>query len=308
MKGKIACLLLAGVLGIGSPANACIGPTNVEGVAFTNGEEFNFESISALGVCGTNYQTVLSDRGGTAVSYPCHYDSKAMAFFGNMGISFQKDIMINCFGIIFPLSEEAMSSHTPISKEVFDFTAAVKTELEWLSSHKVITVDNEEISTIVESLKSTDNGGMQYWTLQKKALAYNSWYTFDTLHGTWGGTDLNSVNSVQTVRGINGCSGIQIPTFETLQPVAVKESWQQSENRKNVQFTVSGHRLNIQGLQANQQVDLKMISITGKVINSFSAKGTSNNHQIELGNIVPGTYLIRTTTSGAALNKSVVVY
>jgi hypothetical protein len=307
MKRKTVIFLIAAVLYSGLPVSACLGPTNVEGVAFTNGEKINFDSISALGTNGVNYKVVLSDRGGTTVSYPSHYDSKVMVFFGNIGTSFQQDIILNCFGLIYPLSEEILSSHTSISKEVFDFTAAVKAELEWLSAHKIIVLDNAAIHTIVESLKNTNNGGMQYWTLQKNALAYNSWYTYDTINGTWGGGSVNGINSVKSVNGVNGCSGIEIPALTILHPVSVKEQVQQSETRENIQFTVSGRRLNIQGLQANQHVDLTIISTTGEVINSFSVKGTFN-HQIELGNIVPGTYLIRMMTSGAIINKSVVVY
>jgi hypothetical protein len=307
MRGMTVIFLIAAVLYIGLPASACIGPTNVEGVAFTNGEKLNFESISTLGTAGVNYQTILSDKGGTTVSYPCHYNSKAMAFFGNMGTLYQQNIMLDCFGIIFPLSEEMMSSHTPISKEIFDFTAAVKTELEWLSAHKIITLDNEAINTIVDSLKRANNGGMQYWTLQKKALAYNSWYTFDTLHGTWGGVDLDAVNSVKSVRGINGCSGILIPSFETLQPVAVKDPVQLPENGNKIQFTIAGHTLKMQGLQADQHTLVKMVSITGKTIKSFFVKG-STDHKVELGNVVPGTYLISTITTGAIQNKSVIFY
>lgn len=306
MRGMTAGLLLAGVLHIGSPVTACVGPTNVEGVAFTNGEKINFESISALGTAGVNYQTVVNDKGGTTISYPCHYDSKAMAFFGKMGTLYQQNAMINCFGVIYPLSEEMMNSHTPISKEVFNFTVAVKTELEWLSAHKLIALDNGAIDTIVEGLKSTNNGGMQYWTFQKKTLAYNSWYTYDTLHGTWGGVDLDAVNSVKSVRGINGCSGVQLPAFEVLQPVTVRKLTKRAENSP-VRFTLMGSTLKIQELQSNETVDIKVVSITGKIIKSFSVKGASG-HQIELGNFVPGAYLLRLSMSGATVNKSVVFH
>jgi hypothetical protein len=204
------------------------------------------------------------------------------------------------------LPEEMMSSHSPISKEMFDFTAAVKAELEWLSAHKIIAIDNAAISTIAESLKSANNGGMQYWTFQKRALAYNSWYTYDTLHGTWSGVDLD-INSVKSVRGINGCSGIQIPAFETLQPVAVNKRVQQSENGKEIQFSVSGQTLKIQGLQSNQYTHMKVVSITGKVVKSFFVKGNAD-HQIELGNVVPGTYLINASALGIIHNQSVIIY
>jgi hypothetical protein len=306
MRGMTVIFLIAAVLSFGLPASACLGPTNVEGVAFTNGEKLNFDSISALGTAGVNYQTVLSDKGGTSVSYPCHYDSKAMVFFGNMGTLYQQNAMINCFGVIYPLSEEMMNSHTPISKEVFNFTAAVKTELEWLSAHKIIALDNGTIDTIVDGLKSTNNGGMQYWTFQKKTLAYNSWYTYDTLHGTWGGVDLDAVNSVKSVRGVNGCSGVQLPAFEVLQPFTVRTLTQRAENSP-VRFTLMGNTIKMQELQSNETVDIKVVSITGKIIKSSSVKGASSC-QIELGNFVPGAYLLRLSMSGATVNKPVVIH
>ncbi|HEX2959949.1 MAG TPA: hypothetical protein VHO70_24145 [Chitinispirillaceae bacterium] len=307
MKGKTAIFLLAAALHIGSSVSACVGPTNVEGVAFTNGEKLNFESLSPLGTSGVNYQIAMSDNGGTTVSYPSHYDGKVMAFFGNIGTSYQQDLTINCFGIIYPLSEETQSSHTTISKDVFDFTAAVKVELDWLSTHNILKIEQAAIDTIVASLGNAINGGVQYWTLHKKTLGYNSWYTNDSLNGTWGGNDMDGINGVKSVRGINGCSGIQIPAFEILQPVAVKERSQQISNKQNIRFSISGHTLKTQSLQANTPIDIKIVSVTGKVMQSFSVNGSSH-HQIDLGNIVPGTYLIRSVISGTTLNNAVIIY
>lgn len=304
MNCKAYGLLLSGLLCFLSPASACLGPSNVEGVAFTNGEILNFESLSSLGTEGINYKLVLSDNGGTTVTYPSHYDSKVMAFIGNVGTSYQQDMMINCFGIICPLSEEMINSHQLVSKEVFNFAAAVKSELKWLVAHNILTVEDDVIDSVFESLDKAPNGGMQYWTLQKNSLAYNSWYTYDTLHQVWSSEGANGVKGVYTVRGVNGCTGLQIPSFETFLPVAVKEKELFCRDRVNMSLSVSGKKIT---LKAGQPLDISVVSINGSIVKKIS---TSNNVTsiVELNNVSPGTYLVRCNASGVNFNRSVVLH
>jgi hypothetical protein len=287
--------------------SGCPGPSNIEGVAFTNGEKFNFDSLSALGVDGVNYRLALTDRGGTTTTYPSHYDSRAMAFIGNVGLSYQQNMLINCLGIIFPLTEEMLSLHSPVPKESFNFAAAVKVELEWLVQHKILTTNGTEIDSIIKKLEISNNGGVQFWTMQKNTLGYNSWYTYDTINGTWNGTGVNAVRSEKSESGVNGCSGVEIPHLEILIPVPVKENKQLSENNTNTYLNVSGRTIKVQGLQIDRRVDIRVVSITGKVMQSFSMKGNSD-YRVELNNLAPGTYLIRCTIAGLNLSKSIVVY
>ncbi len=304
MNCKAVGMLLSGILCLLSPVSACLGPSNVEGVAFTDGEILNLESLSSLGTEGVNYKKVLSDNGGTTITYPSHYDSKVMAFVGNVGTSYQQGMMMNCFGIIYPLSEEMMNSHESVSKEVFHFAAGVKSELEWLVEHNIVTIEYIVIDSIFESLDKASNGGMQYWTLQKKSLGYNSWYTYDTLNQVWDSDGVNGVKGVYTVRGVNGCTGLQIPAFETFLPVSVKEKVFFSRDRVTISLSVSGKTIT---LKADQPLDISVVSINGSIVKKIS---TSDNvtHRVELNHVSPGTYLIRGTAAGVNFNRSVVLH
>lgn len=303
MNCKSIGLLLSGILCLLSPVSACLGPSNVEGVAFTDGEKLNLESLSSLGTEGVNYKKALSDNGGITITYPSHYDPKVMAFVGNVGTSYQQDMMMNCFGIIYPLSEEMMNSHESVSKEVFHFAAAVKSELEWLVEHTIVTITDVVIDSIFESLDKASNGGMQYWTLQKKSLAYNSWYTYDTLNQVWDSDGVNGVKGVYTVRGVNGCTGLQIPAFETFLPVAVEKKLFFSD-RINMSLSVAGKTIT---LKAGQPLDISVVSINGSIIKKIHTRDNVT-HRVELNHVSPGTYLIRGTAPGVNFNRSVVLH
>jgi hypothetical protein len=168
-----------------------------------------------LGTANVNY---FKDGNDTAVGlrYISHYDSRAMVFVGTYGMSYQQDMPLKCMGVIFPID----SALQKIDKNMFDFAAAVKMELEWLGAQKVIMLSAETITTIDSALSKASNGGVQYWTHAGTALGYNSWYSYDTLKGNWGGVD-----GVRGVNGVYGCSVISPGTG--LPPQQLGGTWNQ---------------------------------------------------------------------------------
>jgi hypothetical protein len=307
MRSKGIGLIVSGLMCMGSHVTACLGPTNIDGVAFTKNESFNYELLSCLGKDGINYKVALTDKGGKTVSYSSHYDPKAMVFFGNVGMSFQQDIMVNCLGVILPLSEEMLSNRTPVTKEMFDYAKAVKFELKWLTHQKILAMDTTLIDSISEALEKTTNGGMQYWTLQKTTLAYNSWYNYDKQSEVWGVSGADGVKGVNSVRGINGCAGVQIPTVENFTPVPVKETLSSPSQQSKTFLSVSDKTIHINGIQSNQTVNIQVVSITGRVMQTFTVNGNTNQ-KFEMCNLVPGAYLIKCSIDGLNLSKSVMIY
>ena len=180
----------------------CISPTNIEGVAFTSGETPHVENLMRLGTENVNY---FKDGNDTAIGirYVSHYDSRAMVFVGTYGMSYQQNMPLNCMGVIFPTD----SAFQRIGKDRFDFTSDVTRELEWLTAQKVVALSAETMIRIDSALSKAFNGGVQYWTHADTVLEYNSWYSYDTLKGTWGGT-----NGVRGVYGVKGCSLINPDT------------------------------------------------------------------------------------------------
>ncbi|MDO5575867.1 MAG: hypothetical protein Q4F84_02200, partial [Fibrobacter sp.] len=166
--------LFLGILCFCMSAWACLGPTNVSGVAFTNGEKINL-NLDVFGVKGENYSVEIKENGGTTVSYPSHYDPTAMAFIGDAGVSYQNKMRLECMGIIYPQILPLESAYEEITKEKFDFIAAIRVELEWLVANNILLIEKSAIDTIIAGFKKSQNGGVQYWTLQKEALGYNSW-------------------------------------------------------------------------------------------------------------------------------------
>jgi hypothetical protein len=178
-------------------AFCCMGPSNIEGVAFTSGEQLNIANLRSIGVENVNY---FSDS-TTAIRYKSHYSNDAMVFIGNYGLEYQANMHLDCMGII--LNQEKIPETLPITKTYFNFPLAVKTELLWLRQQTVISISDATIDSIYQSLDSSINGGAQYWTLQKKTLGYNQWFVKDSLNGSWGMSGTRSIN------GVKGCSSIK---------------------------------------------------------------------------------------------------
>jgi hypothetical protein len=183
---------------------ACVSPANIEGVAFTSGETIDLQKLMDLGVENVNYMTdgKAPDIG---VRYRSHYDSRAMVYVGRYGMSYQQNVIMNCMGVVLPLPDSA-KEYSPISRDEFDFGAAVKTELAWLASKGIVALTAGTIDTIAAALDASFNGGVQYWTHADQVLGYNSWYVQDTLTGVWSSGGVRDVNGVYAVQG---CSIIQ---------------------------------------------------------------------------------------------------
>ncbi|MFC1585832.1 hypothetical protein ACFL5V_09825 [Fibrobacterota bacterium] len=181
---------------------ACLPPPNIEGVAFTGDETLNWSALESLGEAGANF---LKDGEGDTVAYRyiSHFSPHAMAYAGNMGLSYLSGARLDCMGII--LSE----SVDPAS---FDFAEAVYVELMWLKQNNVLDMDDEDIMDIKTALQAAASGGIQYWTGQDTVLGYNAWYTYDEVSGTWDGTGGvrggDSVNAIDGTYG--GCSIVNV--------------------------------------------------------------------------------------------------
>jgi hypothetical protein len=223
MRIKIAGFVILGAV---VSAWCCISPTNIEGVAFTSGETLHVENLMKLGTENVNY---FKDGNDTAIGirFVSHYDSRAMVFVGTYGMSYQQNLPLKCMGVIFPID----SAMQKIDTNMFDFATAVKTELEWLVAQKVVSLGAETMFRIDSALSKASNGGVQFWTHADTVLEYNSWYSYDTLKGTWGGT-----NGVRGVYGVKGCSLINPDTGlppQQLQGTGIRTLRIDSEPNKN---------------------------------------------------------------------------
>lgn len=186
---------------------SCLAPANIQGVAFTDGEELNLNVIREMGTEGVDY-VAEGENEQVAIRYRSHYDERATVYIGTYGLSYQEDIPLSCMGVI--LDPELVDDiYNPPSLSLFDFSQAVRTELEWLVAQGVLDLTQERINTITAALETAQNGGVQYWTKQKSVLAYNSWYDYDSQVGAWRSSQGGAVDGVN---GAKGC-GVISPEY-----------------------------------------------------------------------------------------------
>ena len=78
MKSWIIPTMLIAV----AACHACISPVNIQGIAFTNGEDVHFQLIEGYGEEGANY---LKDTEELRIAYRfrSRYDARAMVYVGN---------------------------------------------------------------------------------------------------------------------------------------------------------------------------------------------------------------------------------
>lgn len=304
MKYRTKCsLLLAGLLGIYSHVSACVSPSNIEGVAFTDNEQLNLESLSVLGDTGVDYKVLLNESGGTTVCYPSHYNANGMVFIGNVGLMYMSEVTLNCLGIIIPQTE-SMMNNAPVPVEEFDFPKAVKVELEWLAENGVINTDQEMIDSIYKELGEQQNGGVQYWTKQHSTLQYNSWFTYDAELGLWRDGETEGVNGV--VQDVHGCSVIKIPEIDKFDGVPVKETKNRSAVMNNIVINVQGRTLTVNGGKNFTSDKISIVAVSGRVMKVFKNTHTGQN-QLTLNDIAPGTYIISCRYNGTTFNRSVFI-
>jgi hypothetical protein len=280
---KIIALLIAGISA--GAAWCCVSPSNIEGVAFTSGEPINLTIFASLGTNGTNFLRDSSDA-GIAVRYRSHYSNDAMVFVGSYGLAYQKSINLNCMGII----ADANKLGSGLAGEsTFDFALAVRMELAWMREQGIISIDNETIDVIYDSLDKSSNGGVQYWTLQKNVLGYNAWYNKDTLSGVWSTDGVNGVRSVKTA----ACAGIN-PEYkafaQSLDLVPVLNQRTQSVPMFRITRTMVGS-LTITPGSAVENV--KIVNASGKIC-PVHTETVSDGIRVSFNSqIIPGIYFLK---------------
>ncbi|MBN2035131.1 MAG: hypothetical protein JW768_00180 [Chitinispirillaceae bacterium] len=185
-------------------AMACMSPGNIEGVAFTSGEQLNLRILVQMGVENESY-IIDGQAPNIGIRYRSHYHPRAMVYVGSYGLSYQRSVRMNCMGIILPVADSA-GAYQMIDTATFDFAKAVMTELTWLYRTGVLRIRTESLRRINAALDTAPNGGVQYWTHTNAVLGYNAWYTYDSVTGAW------SEDGVMRVRNadlLSGCSVIR---------------------------------------------------------------------------------------------------
>lgn len=289
MRIERVCLFIAAVL---VSAWCCISPTNLEGVAFTSGETLKLDNLTKLGTENVNYFKDTSDT-NVGIRYVSQYDNRAMVFVGTYGMSYQKNFPLNCMGVFFPTD----SPYQRIDTATFCFAKAVRNELEWLAEQKVVSLSAATIGVIDSALLKSSNGGVQYWTHAGTVLGYNSWYSYDTLNGVWGGTD-----GVRGVNGVYGCSLIKPGTNLPTQPLGssgIQVARRYEVKNNIIEMTI--RHVNKQGIIVNLSrpletvTELTVLNCRGEIVLKKTLSGGIFSQSISFN--TPGYYSAEITTS-----------
>ncbi len=199
--GCMSVLIMSGLV------SACMAPFNIEGVAFTNGEEVDFSRIEDYGEEGVNYVKQV-DSSRVSYLYKSRYDSNTMVYIGNYSLSYASECNANCMGVIADTGTVPAFPEEEPDTAYFDFVRAVVMELKWLSENGIVNLSRSEIETIESGLYKERNGGMQYWTCKDTPLAYNAWYEKGEEQGVWGDAEGVKTFGVEGGSGISNCSVI----------------------------------------------------------------------------------------------------
>ncbi|NLG19391.1 MAG: hypothetical protein GX556_18880 [Fibrobacter sp.] len=277
---KSFAVAFSGLIMLVATAFCCVAPGNIQGVAFTSGEQINLEMLLSIGREGVSYLAEGKDT-ITSVRYRSHYDERAMVYLGTYGLSYQEEIEMPCMGVI--LDPEVIDGYQP-AVDVFDFAEAVRTELQWLIDNEILSIPGQTISTIITALQKQGNGGFQYWTLQKNAIGYNSWYEYDQTKGQWSVTGVNGVRSTS-------CAVIS-PEFASLtEPLKVAMFL---TDKKPVPLSSSGVKTRINGNGEMEfefsrpspvQTDARLLSMNGRVIKQFRIPANTSFYKLNKVNI-----------------------
>ncbi|MFP4417074.1 MAG: hypothetical protein ACLFSB_07370 [Chitinispirillaceae bacterium] len=258
----------------------CLAPANMQGVAFTNEESLDLELLRSLGTEGEHY-VVDGEAPQEAVRYRSHYDERAMVYVGTYGLSYQEGLALQCMGVILdPSILEGL--YQPPSVEVFDFTAAVVTELQWLVEQGVIDLTDGLIDTIDSALTQASNGGIQYWTLQTDVLGYNSWYRYNEQSGVWS----TKGEDVDAVRGVNGGCGVISPEFQNLEALLSSPSTVAPvirlagrHEQVSVWHSASSPVLHLAN-PSQRPLSVKVVSINGKAVARFTIPAGAREYKM----------------------------
>lgn len=294
-------LLIVGLLSVYLPVSACLGPSNIEGVAFTNDEHLQLESLSVLGDSGVHYKVLLNENGGKTVCYPSHYNADGTVFIGNVGLVYTTEMTLNCMGIVVPQAE-SLTINAPIPVEEYDFPMAVKVELQWLAEHGIMYISQNLIDTIYKELSEQQNGGVQYWTKQSATLQYNKWFVYDKIQGSWGG----EADGINGVKGVRGCLAIQLPEIEKFNDVPVREQKNRSAAMNDIVINVQGRTITVNGGNNFTANKISVISVSGRIMRVLKNTNTGKN-RLTLNDIAPGAYVISCKCGGMTVNRAVFI-
>jgi len=184
---------------------ACVPPNNIHGIVFTSDEPMHSEVIEQFGDVDVNYFKD-DDAEHVGYRYRSHYDSDAMVYVGSYELSFSPGVYVTCLGVVVPdslLPDSINAQYDNIPIDVFDFNAALITEVEWLEEEGAIELTDAQATAIAGALAQGRNGGTQYWTHADTSLPYNMWYEQDTVRGVWGDYGVRSINQL-------GCCAIAV--------------------------------------------------------------------------------------------------
>jgi hypothetical protein len=245
LKTSAVLLILAHTM-----AQACIDPLSVyySGILFNDGESIDLDRLRSLGTEGVNYFSECPPAQSPAASsspvrtcgvkYRGHLDNTVMIQIGNFPLTYQPSM-------VYPrLIAILDSAHTPTAAEK---AAAIAAELQWLTTHSILTLAPADIATIVDSL-NVHSG--QYWTLQDKVLSYNSWYVYDDSLSSWRGS-----SGVYSVNGVKGGCGADV-AYE-LPPQALNGTHVIQPTLSPIQFVkpiglVNSEMYNLRGVRTNR--------------------------------------------------------
>ena len=294
---KIIMLLIAGITA--GAAWCCMPPSNMEGVAFTSRESLDLTKFTTLGTDGIHFKRD-STEAGIAVRYRSHYSDNAMVFVGMYGLTYQQSLRLNCMGIIADTDRFGSGS---IDKKTFDFAQAVRIELTWMLEQGIVAIDKETIVAIFDSLNKSSNGGVQYWTLQKHVLGYNSWYEKDTETGVWGTDNINGVRSVKSA----ACSGInaEYKAFtRSLDQVLIKNMPAQSVSTFHITRSTN---TSLTITPWNNIDKVNIVDMSGKICPVRTTATTSGIMVSFNTQIVPGIYFLKLTRDASVQTVPVLI-
>ncbi|MBN1759935.1 MAG: hypothetical protein JW863_16535 [Chitinispirillaceae bacterium] len=143
---------------------ACLGPENVFGINFTDGESIDTNAIEGLGEKDINYYKNKNEEHWVKYSFRSHWNSS---------------IMVEVMKLTPPSVNEVGSLSFTIDTSVvplagFPFETCVRTELDWLVEAGVVAMDRlirEQIEKAFEEYADSILGEAGfYWTKQEMVL------------------------------------------------------------------------------------------------------------------------------------------
>lgn len=294
-KTGTAILFLTGV------ALACMGPTNIQGVALNSGEEINFNRIEELGTDGIAY---LKDVEGKKVTY--RYKSNhpnVMVFLTSDSSGFAGYDLLNSLGIKVDSTLYRQLEAGNFGSDIFSFTEQLHEELKRMKELKIITFPDAKIDEFIEALTPVMNGGAQYWTTQKEVTDFNSWFNKD-------GTPSEPIDGVAKAGPSNepgdGCGsslsydlpfgqlGSGPTSISAQSGTVMKQSFTTSK-------TASGFSLNLSSAVQNSG-ELKLFTTSGRQLMHQSISAGTSEVSVSLPETARGIYLMKLSIDGVMTN------